>query len=59
MIDPTMAYIEAAAELAGIKRFYTRRVIQRLNRGEISTHEAAELLLTAAQADNRRRENSN
>ena len=54
--DSDLAYIGAAAQLAGLHRFYTRRVLQRLNRGELSPREAGELLLAAAKRGDARLE---
>ena len=54
--DTDLAYIGAAAQLAGLHRFYTRRVLQRLNRGELSPREAGELLLAAAERGDARLE---
>jgi hypothetical protein len=52
--DQTLVYLGTAVRLAGINRFYTRRVLQRCERGEISLSAAAELLMAAAQhADTR------
>jgi hypothetical protein len=52
--DQTMVYLGTAVRLAGINRFYTRRVLQRCERGEITLSVAAELLMAAAQqADSR------
>jgi len=52
--DSALVYVGAAAQLAGINRFYTRRVMQRLNRGEITAQVAAELLIAAAKRGDRR-----
>ena len=49
MITDTLAYVGTAAQLAGINRFYTRRVMQRLNRGEITAQKAAQLLIAATE----------
>ena len=49
--DPAMAYLRTAVRLAGVHRFYTRRVLQRCERGEITLLAAAELLMAAAQND--------
>jgi hypothetical protein len=38
--------IELLVRRTGLNRFYARRVVQRLERGEISTREAAELLMS-------------
>jgi hypothetical protein len=47
--DVTIAYLETAVRLAGVNRFYTRRVLQRCARREITPKVAAELLIAAAQ----------
>ena len=47
--DQALVYLGAAVRLAGINRFYTRRVLQRCERGEITLLDAAELLMRAAQ----------
>ncbi len=47
--DQAVVYFGTAVRLAGVNRFYTRRVLQRCERGEISLRDAAELLLAAAQ----------
>jgi hypothetical protein len=44
----THALIEALVCRAGLNRFFVTRVVQRLERGELSTREAAELLTNAA-----------
>ena len=54
--DTDLAYIGAAAQLAGLHRFYTRRVLQRFRRGELSPREAGELLLAAAERGDARLE---
>jgi hypothetical protein len=46
--DQTVVYLGTAVRLAGVNRFYTRRVLQRCERGEISLLDAAELLMAAA-----------
>ena len=46
--DVTMTYLGAAVRLAGINRFYTRRVLQRCERGELTLLDAAELLIAEA-----------
>ncbi len=46
--DATMTYLGAAVRLAGINRFYTRRVLQRCERGELTLLDAAELLVAEA-----------
>ena len=47
--DQAVVYFGTAVRLAGVNRFYTRRVLQRCERGEITWRAAAELLLAAAQ----------
>jgi hypothetical protein len=47
--DSAMAYLAAAVRLAGVDRFYTRRVLQRCQRGELTIMGAAELLMAAAE----------
>jgi hypothetical protein len=47
--DQAVVYFGTAVRLAGVNRFYTRRVLQRCERGEITLRAAAELLLAAAQ----------
>jgi hypothetical protein len=47
--DQAVVYFGTAVRLAGVNRFYTRRVLQRCERGEITLRDAAELLLAAAQ----------
>jgi hypothetical protein len=47
--DQAVVYFGTAVRLAGVNRFYTRRVLQRCERGEITLRTAAELLLAAAQ----------
>ena len=47
--DLTLKYLGTAVELAGLNRFYTRRVLQRCERGEITLLDAAELLMAAVQ----------
>jgi hypothetical protein len=49
--DLALKYLGTAVELAGINQFYTRRVLQRCERGEITLLDAAELLMAAAQRD--------
>ncbi len=44
-----MVYLETAVRLAGVNSFYTRRVLQRCQRGEITVVDAARLLVAAAQ----------
>jgi hypothetical protein len=46
--DSALVYIGTAVRLAGVNPFYTRRVLQRCERGEISLLDAAELLMAAA-----------
>jgi hypothetical protein len=46
--DLALKYLGTAAPLAGVNRFYTRRVLQRCERGEITLLDAAKLLMTAA-----------
>ena len=50
--DTTLVYFGAAVQLAGLNRFYTRRVLQRCERGEITLLDAAQLLMSAAQSGN-------
>ena len=45
--DKTL-YLQAAMKLAGVNRFYMRRVVQRWQRGELTLDDAAELLTAAA-----------
>ena len=40
-----MVYLKTAVRLAGVDRFYTRRVLQRCERGEITVLDAARLLI--------------
>jgi hypothetical protein len=47
--DIALVYLGASVQLTGVNRFYTRRVLQRCERGEISLHDAAQLLIAAAQ----------
>jgi hypothetical protein len=47
--DITLVYLGASVQLKGVNRFYTRRVLQRCKRGEITLHDAAQLLIAAAQ----------
>ncbi len=47
--DKATLYFGAAVRLAGVNRFYTRRVMQRCARGEISLSDAAQLLMASAQ----------
>jgi hypothetical protein len=47
--DQAIVYLGTAVRLAGLNRFYTRRVLQRCERGEITLLDAAELLMAAAQ----------
>jgi hypothetical protein len=46
--DSAWVYIGAALRLSGVNGFYSRRVLQRCERGEITLVDAAELLLAAA-----------
>lgn len=46
--DSVLVYLGTAVRLAGMNRFYTRRVLQRCERGEITLSAAAELLMAAA-----------
>jgi hypothetical protein len=46
--ETAIGYLEAAVRLVGVNRFYAVRVLQRWERGEISTQTAVELLRTAA-----------
>jgi hypothetical protein len=48
MISDTV-YLGTAVRLAGVNRFYTRRVLQRFERGEITLLVAAKLLMAAAE----------
>jgi hypothetical protein len=48
MSDQGALELKAAVRLAGANAFYTRRVLQRCERGEISLSDAAELLMAAA-----------
>jgi hypothetical protein len=47
--DQTLVYFGTAVRLAGVNPFYTRRVLQRCERGEITLLDAAELLMAAAE----------
>lgn len=47
--EQTIVYLGTAVRLVGVNRFYTRRVLQRCDRGEISVSAAAQLLVAAAQ----------
>ncbi len=49
--DSVLVYLGTAVRLVGLNRFYTRRVLQRCARGEITPADAAELLMTAAKRD--------
>ena len=49
--DSVMVYLGTAVRLAGVNRFYTRRVLQRCARGELTFSAAAELLMAAAKRD--------
>jgi hypothetical protein len=44
-----MVYLKTAVRLAGVNTFFTRRVLQRCQRGEITVLDAARLLIAAAQ----------
>ena len=46
--DSVLVYLGTAVRLAGVNRFYTRRVLQRCERGEITFADAAQLLMAAA-----------
>lgn len=48
--DNALVYFGTAVRLAGVNRFYTRRVLQRCERGEITLLDAAELLMAAAKS---------
>jgi hypothetical protein len=47
--DQIVVYFGTTVRLAGVNRFYMRRVLQRCERGEITLREAADLLMAAAQ----------
>jgi hypothetical protein len=47
--DHALVYFGTAVRLAGVNRFYTRRVLQRCERGEITLRDAARLLMAAAE----------
>lgn len=47
--DKTVFYFGTALRIDGVNSFYSRRVLQRCERGEISLLDAAKLLLTAGQ----------
>jgi hypothetical protein len=47
--DQIVVYFGTTVRLAGVNRFYMRRVLQRCERGEITLREAADLLMRAAQ----------
>ena len=47
-IDITMTRLGTVVRLAGVNGFYTRRVLQRCERGEITLEDAAVLLIAAA-----------
>ena len=49
--DSVLVYLGTAVRLAGVNRFYTRRVLQRCERGEITFADAAQLLMAAAKRD--------
>jgi len=42
-------FFSTAVKLDGVNAFYRRRVMQRCERGEITVHDAAKLLVAAAQ----------
>ena len=42
-------YLVTAVRLGSVNRFYTRRVLQRCERGEITLSDAAKLLIAAAE----------
>lgn len=44
-----MVYLKTAVRLAGVNSFFTRRVLQRCQRGEITVLDAARLLIAASQ----------
>jgi hypothetical protein len=46
--DSTFVYFGTSVHLAGVNRFYTLRVMQRCQRGEITVQNAARLLMAAA-----------
>ncbi len=46
--DSAYVYIGTAVRLAGVNAFYSRRVLQRCERGEITALDAAEPLMAAA-----------
>ena len=47
--DQIVVYFGTTVRLAGVNRFYMRRVLQRCERGEITLRDAADLLMAAAQ----------
>jgi hypothetical protein len=47
--DQIVVYFGTTVRLAGVNRFYMRRVLQRCERGEITLRDAASLLMAAAQ----------
>jgi hypothetical protein len=47
--DKTVFYFGTALRIDGASSFYSRRVLQRCERGEISLLDAAKLLLSAGQ----------
>ena len=49
MTTDTTLVLFGALRLATINRLYSRRVVQRRDRGEITAEEAAQLLIAAAQ----------
>jgi endonuclease III-like uncharacterized protein len=52
--DSVLVYLGTAVRLVGLNRFYTRRVLQRCGRGEITLEDAAKLLMAAAKRDGAR-----
>ena len=52
-VNVTLLIFGAVVQLIGINRFYSRRVVQRWHRGEISAEQAAELFIAAAQRGER------
>jgi hypothetical protein len=46
--DITITRLGSVVRLAGVNRFYARRVLQRCQRGEITVEDAADLLIAAA-----------
>ena len=49
MTTDAALYFATAVRLTGVNTFYRRRVMQRCERGEITVHDAAKLLVAAAQ----------